>query len=276
MKITTETKLLGIIGYPIKHSLSPVLHNALFNKLKLNFVYLSFEILPTEIKNLKTIIKTLNIVGLNVTIPFKEKVLSQVDIIDPLAKEIGAINTIVNKDGKLYGYNTDIYGFVKSLDEKKDKISGKKVFVLGCGGVSKAILTGLKQLKVQKVYVSDIDKKKVFEIKRKYKSFVEVIDSSNYPKIFKEISMFVNATPVGMKKTDIIVIPPQFLRPEIIVYDVIYNRETELVKIAKKVGCDTVTGLPMFVYQAKRSFTLWTEKNPPLDYMFKIVVNELK
>ncbi len=276
MKNMSETELLGIIGYPIKHSLSPLLHNTLFKKLKLNYVYLPFEILPENIENVGNVVKTLNIKGLNVTIPYKEKVLSQMDNIDVLGKEIGAINTIVNKDGLLVGYNTDVYGFVKSLKRNTKHLKGKEVFVLGCGGVSRAIICGLEKLKVKKVYISDIDRKKVLEIKKKYNNFVESIEIEQYDKIFKQIKMFVNATSVGMKNGDKDLIDTKLLNKNVIVYDVIYNRETELVKKAKSIGCITITGLPMFIFQAQKSFQLWTGIIPSEKYMFSVVKRQLR
>lgn len=273
MKIDTSTKVVGIVGYPVKHSLSPILHNTLFSELHLNYVYLSFEIHPTMFNFLPKSIRIMNIAGLNVTIPYKEKILRYLDSIDPLAKEIGAVNTIVNKNGKLIGYNTDVYGFIESLSQKN--LKNKDVFVLGCGGVSKAIIVGLKKLNVNRIFVSDIDRKKVENVKKLHKKLVEEVKPQKYSKILSKVEMFINATPVGMKENDPAPIPLEYLSNRILIYDVIYNRETELIKYAKKIGSEYIDGKPMFIYQAAESFFLWTGIKPPIETMFKIINQNL-
>lgn len=275
-KIRSKTKLVGIIGYPLGHTLSPVLHNSLFSELNLDMVYLAFEVIPKRVKNVCESFRTLNVVGANVTIPYKEKIISQLDKVDVLAKEIGAVNTVVNKNDLLVGYNTDVFGFVKSLSDKEKFLSGKKVFMVGCGGVSKAIVCGLRKMRVKSIFVYDIDKKKMFGLTKKYKGFVVAVSEKDFKKVFSEVSMFVNATSVGMRDGDKIVVPAELLKKDVLVYDVIYNRETELLREARKVGCETLSGLDMFVYQAAESFRLWTGVEPPLDYMFSVVKSQLK
>lgn len=176
----------------------------------------------------------------------------------------------------LVGYNTDVFGFVKSLSDKEKFLSGKKVFMVGCGGVSKAIVCGLRKMRVKSIFVYDIDKKKMFGLTKKYKGFVVAVSEKDFKKVFSEVSMFVNATSVGMRDGDKIVVPAELLKKDVLVYDVIYNRETELLREARKVGCETLSGLDMFVYQAAESFRLWTGVEPPLDYMFSVVKSQLK
>ncbi len=270
-KITSETKLLGIIGYPIKHSLSPLLHTTLAQKYGLPYIYLAFEISPSMFKYVKNAIITLNIKGLNVTIPYKEKILPYLEKIDPLAKKIAAVNTVVNQNGVLIGYNTDIYGFIKSLQTEKINTKNKTVFVLGCGGVSKAIICGLKQLKVKKIFVYDIDETKIVQTKKLFGKIVHEVKKSEIECFLNKTDIFINATPLGMKETDPPCINLSWIKKGCIVYDVIYNRETELVKYAKSIGCKVITGLPMFVYQAEQSFFLWTGVKADTKFMFNLL-----
>ncbi len=270
MNINSSTKLLGIIGYPIKHSLSPALHTLLSKKYELNFVYLAFEVLPENFKFIKDAILTLNIYGLNVTIPYKEKIISYLDDVDKEVKYIGAVNTVVNRNNKLIGYNTDVYGIIKSLEGVD--IENEEAVVIGCGGVSKAIIFAFEELGVKKVYIYDIDINKMRMMKEKFNNFVVLIKQNDIDNVISNVKIVVNATPLGMKEGDAAPFNLQKIRKEHIVYDVVYNRETELVKFAKSIGCEKVIdGVPMFVYQAEQSFFLWTGVKPDTNFMFKIV-----
>lgn len=270
MKIDAKTKLLGIIGYPIGHSLSPFLHTMIAKKYELNYIYLAFEVKPSMLKNIKEAILTLGICGLNVTIPYKEKIILYLDNIEKLAKHIGAVNTIVNKNGQLIGYNTDIYGFVKSLEDIV--VENENAFVIGCGGVSRAIICGLDELGVNKVYIYDIDNKKMEFLKDKFGKYVVPIREQEIEKIVKDSKIIINATPLGMKEGDPSPIDLGLITNQHIVYDVIYNRETELIKHAKKIGCRyVIDGKSMFVYQAANSFFLWTGVKPDVKFMYNLV-----
>jgi len=269
MNIDSQTKLLGIIGYPIKHSLSPLLHTTLAKNYGLNFVYLAFEISPQKFKYIRECILTLNIRGLNVTIPYKEKIIRYLDEIDKKAKEVGAVNTVVNRNGKLFGYNTDIYGFVKSLEGVE--LKGENVLVLGCGGVSKAVICGLKDFDIRKIFVYDIDESKMVQMKKKFGKIISCIKDSQIKELLEKVKLLVNATPLGMKEGDPSPVELSWIKKEHIVYDVIYNRETELVSYAKKLGCKVIDGKPMFVYQAEQSFFLWTGVRPDQRLMFEIL-----
>ncbi len=269
MNIDSQTKLLGIIGYPIKHSLSPILHTTLAKNYGLNFVYLAFEVTSQKFKYIRECILTLNIRGLNVTIPYKEKIMHYLDEIDEKAKEVGAVNTIVNRNNKLFGYNTDIYGFEKSLEGVS--LKGEDVLVLGCGGVSKAIVCGLKDFSIRKIFVYDIDENKMSQMKKKFGKIVNCIKSSQIKDVLDKVKLVVNATPLGMKEGDLPPVELGWIKKEHIVYDVIYNRETELVSYAKKLGCRVIDGKAMFVYQAEQSFFLWTGVRPDTKIMFEII-----
>lgn len=268
--INSETKLLGIVGYPIKHSLSPVLHTTLAQKYELNFVYLAFEIIPENFKHFKDVVLTLNISGLNVTIPYKERVLPYLDEVDKLANYIGAVNTVVNKNNKLIGYNTDIYGFVRSVSDID--LKDEEVVMIGCGGVSRAIVCGLSELGAKRVYIYDIDKNKMLLLKKQFDDFVILVKEEQIETIVPTVKLIVNATPLGMKDNDPPPLKLDLINKQHIVYDVIYNRETELVKYARQIGCKHVfDGIAMFVYQAAESFFLWTGIKPNENFMFELV-----
>lgn len=270
MKINSETQLLGIIGYPIKHSLSPTLHTTLAKKYNLNFVYLSFEVLPSKFNQIKNAILTLNIRGINVTVPYKERIIPYLDKLDKLAEYIKAVNTVFNNNGKLIGYNTDIYGFTKSL--KDVDIKDEEGVVIGCGGVSKAIICGLEELGVKKVYIYDIDNEKVVQTKYQFKDFVVPLKKEDIKNVMLDVRMIINATPLGMKENDPSPVPLECIKKEHIVYDVIYNRETELIKYARQLGCKHVyDGILMFVYQAAEAFFIWTGVAPDTNFMLKLV-----
>ena len=154
ININSQTKIVGIFGHPILHSLSPLIHNKWFEKYKLNYIYTAFDIKPELLKSAVNSIKTLNIAGLNITVPHKVKIIKYLDFIDKDAKAIGSINTIVNKENKLFGYNTDYEGFIKDLEKNKINLKQKTVLVIGAGGASKAIIYALNKLKVNKIFLT--------------------------------------------------------------------------------------------------------------------------
>ena len=168
--VTASTKLLGIFGNPVEHSLSPVMHNAWFEKYKLNNLYLAFNVLPKNLRVAVESIRTLNVLGVNVTVPHKVEVMKYLDNIDSAAKSIGSVNTIVNKNNKLYGFNTDWQGFITDLKFKKIDLKNKNVLVIGAGGASKAILYALTKLKVKKIYLTTRTFEKAKLVAKKYQN----------------------------------------------------------------------------------------------------------
>ncbi len=259
MNIDANTEIYGVIGYPVRHSLSPVFQNAGFRHLGINAVYLAFEIPPKELKTAILGLKGAGVKGLNVTIPHKEAVLELCDWISEEVKEIGAVNTLKFSE-RIEGYNTDWIGFLRAVEEV-ESIKGKKVLLLGAGGSSKAIAYSLHREKV-KVYIWNRTKEKAEKLAEKY-GFI-VIDRPE--DVLEEVDMIVNTTSVGLKDDD----PPLFdyslLKPEHTVMDIIY-KETLLVREAKKKGCRLVSGLSMLVHQGARSFEIWTGCKAPVKVM---------
>lgn len=282
MKINAQTKIVGIFAYPVSHSLSPVMHNAAFSYLGLNYVYLPFEVKEAELKNAVSSLRALNIVGVNVTVPHKEKIIEYLDEVSEEVLKIGAVNTVKNLDGKLLGFNTDKYGFVNSLKRAKIKLENKKAVVLGCGGASRAVCFGLLENRIKNLIITDIVKEKVERLKRDLKKFypdVEIegilYDEEKILNVLKYSDILVNATPVGMKP-DLNSSPVSKLPEDnknLIVYDLVYNPlKTKLLKIAEKLKLKSISGLEMLVLQGAKSFEIWTGKTAPV----KIMKREVK
>lgn len=266
-----QKKLVGLIGKPVKHSLSGVMHNAAFKKLKLNYSYLLFE--PHNLKEIIHGFKQLHFSGFNITMPFKMEVMKFLDKIDPTAKKIGSVNTVVIKNNKLIGYNTDGIGAVNAL-KKVVRLKGKRVLLLGSGGAGKSISFYLKKEKT-KVTLADRTDAKAKKLAKKLK--VKQIPLKSI-KSLENYDILINATPVGMKpETMKTPINTNLLRKDLIVFDIIYEPpQTKLLKEAKKKGCKTINGLEMLLEQGFVGFKIFTGRNPPKKIMRRAVLKVLK
>jgi shikimate dehydrogenase len=272
MLANTQTTLCGIIGNPVEHSLSPAIHNAAFEHLGLNYVYLAFCV--NDVEGAMRGMRAINIRGLSVTVPHKIEVIKYLDEIDPVAQQIGAVNTVVNEYGHLKGYNTDWNGFVRSLETHLE-IQNKRAVILGAGGVARAIAFGLKQRGGAMTILN-----RAVEIKMAQALATEIGcpwgDLAQLEPI-TQADIVINATSVGMypdvAKT---VIAIRHLRPEQVVYDVVYNPlETRFLREAKKRGCRVIPGYEMLLLQGVAQFELWTGKSAPVDLMRTILKNRL-
>ena len=275
--LTSKTKIYGLLGYPIKHSFSPLIHNAAFEAEKIDACYLCFETKPEDIKQAIEGIRALNIQGVNLTIPHKEICLSYLDEIDKNAEFIGAVNTIVRKENKLIGYNTDGEGFIKALKEDLDFDSkDKTIFLFGAGGAGKAIGMSLAKYGAKQIFIVDKNKKKARalaeNIKENFPNTIAELTHSHNQEAIKASHLLVNATPIGMNPNDNLMINPVYFPQQLNIFDLIYNpRETKLLRIAKKKGLKAVNGLGMLIHQATLSFELWTGEKAPLAVMKEAV-----
>jgi len=282
-KIDGKTKIAGVFGYPVAHSLSPLFHNAAFARLGLNFVYLPFPVKPEELKAAVKSIRSLSMVGVNVTIPHKEKVLPYLDQISPGTKAIGAVNTIHNKEGKLTGYNTDGDGFIESLKKQGGfDPKNKNVFLLGTGGAAYAISFALIKSGIKKLILANRTYSKgralLEHLKKNFQdecqlSLVEFVEK-NSSFIMNEIDLLINATSIGMHSGDPLLVVPEILPPNIFIYDVVYNRKTPLLKLAEEKKLASLGGLDMLVYQGALSFEIWTDQKAPIETMRKVLMEE--
>lgn len=261
MIIDQKTDLYGVVGFPIGHTLSPAIQNAAFSASRLNAVYLAFETM--DIKGCLEGLRALRIKGLSVTIPHKSAVIPLLDQVDDLAKKIGAVNTIVNHDGYLIGYNTDAMAALKALNEKT-ALSGKSCLIVGAGGAARAAGFILKEHGVHLVITN--------RSKTRGKELATSLGCPFSP--LEEIGgiqtdLLIHTTPLGMfPSTEQCAILPEMLREGMVVMDVVYNPpETRLLRMARERGCLTVNGLTMFVYQGAEQFKLWTGYEAPVTAM---------
>jgi shikimate dehydrogenase len=268
--------IYGVIGWPIKHSLSPAMHNAAFKALGIDAEYRLFEVRPEELEDF--ILKRKDAAGFNVTVPHKEKCMALLDSIDPLAVSIGAVNTIVIRSGRLIGYNTDSLGFIAALEKDLGfSVNGKSVFVLGSGGASRAVSFSLAASGAKKIILTDLFLDKVKSLAENVRKFYPAckVDILEPKKIYREadlsgIDLLVNAAPIGLKESDPVLFDKGVFRKGLAVYDLVYNPEkTKLVKLAQDSGLKASGGLGMLLYQGAESFKLWTGKNAPVEVMRK-------
>ncbi|MCR4290703.1 MAG: shikimate dehydrogenase [Candidatus Scalindua sp.] len=268
--INKETKLYGIIGNPVSHSMSPAIHNAAFIEKGLNNVYVPLKI--TDIGTFMKEYRKIDFHGFSVTIPHKESVLPFLDDIDLTAKRIGAINTIVNQNGKLTGYNTDcmaaVMGLESSLKEANKTLNNKKISIIGAGGAARAIAFGLKEKGCDiTIFNRTIERAEKLsnEVKCRFGSFKKIhkLDSD----------ILINTTSIGMfPNVDQTPVPDNILKEGMIVFDAVYNPiETRLLREANGKGCHTINGLSMFINQAAEQFRLWTNIDPPVELMTNVV-----
>ena len=262
MEINGKTELYGVIGNPVKHSLSPVFQNVGFEELNINAVYLPFEV---TVENFEETIRGLllleNLRGFNITVPFKEKILQFGDFLSEDVKEIGSANTLKKGEKGVELYNTDWVGFLKALEELIEP-KGKKVLVLGAGGTAKAVVYALKKAKAE-VFIWNRTTSKAEKLAETFGvRFVENLEN------IESFDLIVNTTSVGLRENDPWLFDYNRIKSHQVVYDVIY-RETPLVKIAKEKGAKAENGLKMLLYQGVESFKIWTGKEPPVEKMWK-------
>lgn len=267
----------GVIGYPISHSLSPLIHKYWLDKYKINGSYELLEIKPENFeKDIKKLVSQ-GYTGFNITVPFKEKAFEIVDKITDRAKNIGAVNTIiVNEDKTLTGHNTDAFGFIENIKQNtKDFIfKDKKVMVLGAGGASKAVIYGLLNENVDKIYLTNRTFKRA-KIQEKQK--VEAIQWNEKENYLSDVDILVNTTSLGMKGQQDLEISLDNLPSSSLVADIVYNPlETNLLKSARGKNNQTVDGIGMLIYQAAEGFENWFGKKPNFDNELKnILINNI-
>ena len=250
-----------VIGNPIDHSLSPMLHNYWFKKNNINASYDKRKINEDEIKSIIYDIKQNRIQGINVTVPFKNKVIPFLDELTSDAQYTQSVNTIYLDNGKTIGHNTDIAGFELSIKNSKYDISKKTILILGSGGVVPSIIFSLKKMKPDKIIISNRTKEKAETLKNLFKN-LEIVDWGELP----NFDMVINATSLGLKQKDEINLDFSKVGSNKFFYDLIYNPvETNFLKKAKILGNRSENGKMMFIYQAHQAFTIWHKKMPDID-----------
>lgn len=268
--INTDTEVYGVVGDPIGHSLSPVIHNAAFRAKNLNKVYIPFRVPEGDLDEFLTHCEYLGVKGLSVTIPHKEEALRLLTSVEGPAREIGAVNTIVFENGERRGYNTDYHAAIDSLVkgigemEGRNPLAGRIVLVLGAGGVARAIIYGLKQREADVVIANRTDDRAKLLAQHFNCRWIDwTMRHTIRPHVL------INCTPVGMHpNVDETPFHRHYLRRQMVVFDTVYNPEqTLLIKEARRQGCRTITGVDMFIRQAAMQFKLFTKESPPIALM---------
>ena len=280
--IGAHTNILCVIGHPIEHSMSPVMHNAALNDLSLDYVYLAFDVTPTDLEKALLGFKKSNIKGINVTIPHKETIIHYLDELDPLSKQIGAVNTVKNEGGMLLGRNTDALGAKHALLDAGFKIEGKKALILGAGGAARAISFALTE-KIDEIFICNRTEERAIKLakelqdKTKIKAKGKDMSEKTLKTLASSVDILINTTPIGMyPKIDISPISKDLLNENLYVFDVIYNPlQTRLLKDAKEIGSKTLNGLDMFINQGALAFEWWTGKKPNVKLMKKKIIEQL-
>lgn len=273
--------IYGVIGYPIGHSLSPIMHNREFEELGLSHHYTAFDVQPSQLKTAIEGFRALHIKGLNVTIPHKVAVMEYLDEIDEEAQMIGAVNTIKNEDGRLIGSNTDGQGYLRSLLPllKHEQLSRKKVLVIGAGGASRAIVTSLARHGVEQLDITNRTMSKADKLVEHVKRFVPSTATtlSDVERNLSNYDIIVNTTSVGMSpNTNEVPIKIDKVKEGAIVSDLIYNPlTTKFMKMAMEKGAIAENGVGMFVHQGALSFEKWTGIEPSIERMTETVLKKL-
>jgi 3-dehydroquinate dehydratase / shikimate dehydrogenase len=269
-QLDTATKVFGVAGNPVAHSLSPAMLNAAFRRERVNSVYLPLQ--TSNLKDLLTLVREVPISGLSVTMPFKQEILKHLQKTDPISEKIGACNTVVrSQDGKLYGFNTDVAAIVRPL-EKRMALKNAKVLVIGAGGAARAAVFGLKE-KGAEVFVVNRTPAKAQKLAREAKA-----KSAKREQLAKRsFDVIINATPVGMRGgSKHPVLEPGEINTRL-VFDMVYNPiDTPFIRAARDKGIPVITGVEMFVQQGARQFEIWTGKPAPEEEMLRVVVHELR
>ena len=276
--ITGHTELVGLMAYPIRHSSSPAMQNEAFAKLGYDYAYLAFEVGADEIEDAVKAIRTLKMRGSNVSMPNKTLVGKYLDELSPAAELCGAVNTIVNDNGHLTGHITDGIGFMSALKDNDIDVIGKKMTIAGAGGAATAIeiqaaLDGVKEISIFNIHDkfwanAEETVKKINERTNCKATLYDLDDKEKLREEMADSYIFVNGTGVGMKPLEGMSVVPDksFFHPELIVVDVPYSPlETTMRKMAKEVGCKTMNGLGMMLFQGAAAFKLWTGKEMPVD-----------
>ncbi|MDA9470426.1 shikimate dehydrogenase [Enterococcus sp. 5H] len=289
-RLDGHTLLISLIATPIRHSLSPTMHNEAFAKLGLDYAYLAFEVGNEELKDAVQGIRALGIRGSNVSMPNKQAIIPHLDELSPAAKLVGAVNTVTNKDGKghLVGYNTDGTGAMRALKEEGVEVKDQIVTMTGAGGAGTAIaiqaaLDGVKELRIfnindQHFATAQETMKKINENTDCVATVTDLADQAAFKKSIAESTIYIDATGVGMKplQEESLINDPEVIRPDLVIFDVVYiPKETKLLKFARENGAEkTINGLGMMLYQGAEAFKHFTGEEMPVDYIRELLFKD--
>ena len=277
--ISSKTQIFAVVGYPIDHSLSPLMHNASMKSLNFDGIYLALNINPDDVVETLPVMKKIGFKGINLTIPHKEIVYSHLETLDESAKLFKSVNTILFEDDKIKGFNTDGYGFLKALGSSFGKeIDNDKVFILGCGGAGRTVALQSTKSKAESIWLADIDEDKILKLKDEILSLdptMKIYYSLNLDEQIdgcKDSNLIIQASPVGMKENEKSLFPSSAFNNNQRVFDLIYMYpETSFMKNAKQSGAEVANGLGMLLYQGEKAFRIWTNCEANQDVMMDVL-----
>ena len=274
-KISGQTRIVGVIGDPVQHSRSPQMHNAAIVERKLDYVYVPFHVRSGELREAIEGFKALNVLGVNVTIPHKQTVMSILDDVSHEATLIGAANTLIFCDGRVSGDNTDAQGFLRAMTEEGIDIPvGGSAVVLGAGGAARAVVVALALSGLDLITIANRTEWKAIQFEKDLATISETeisavdLASNQLNSAIRSADLLVNTTSVGMQETDQLLIDPDSLNPGTIVYEIVYTPpETPLLRVAREKGCQTIGGIGMLVHQGAIAFEKWIGIVPNVETM---------
>jgi shikimate dehydrogenase len=274
MNIDGTTKIVGVFGSPIAHTASPALHNAAFAALNMNWAYVAFHVEPQNLRGALMGARDMGLTGVNLTLPHKILALEIVDEVHSEARRLGSVNTVLMEHGKLRGFNTDGYGFVKAIEEEFNfTLAGKRILILGAGGAGHAIAVKCALEDAALVCVANRTPEKIEPIAKeiaatKTEFRALKLGSREIARHMDEIDLLVNATSVGLKPGESLGLDPALFSPKLFVYDTIYRpAKTELLRLASEAGAKAANGASMLVHQGAKSFEVWTRRKAPVAVM---------
>lgn len=275
MNLSGHTKPFAVLGHPIGHTLSPVMHNASMEKLGFDGIYLALDVHPDRLMEVLPSMELMGFAGVNLTVPHKEIAFRGLDKLDESAKLFGAANTVEFTEDGMVGHNTDGYGFIKALEEAFGKsVEGDSIFILGCGGAGRATALQSAVKGAKTLVLADVDPERVRRLKEEINQIapeVEVVEAlcdCKKAEVCRECDLVVQASPVGMKKDDPSLLPPEAFREGQRVFDLIYMYpETAILTTAREAGAKVANGLGMLLHQGARAFEIWTGTEPDVEAM---------
>ncbi|HYD47475.1 MAG TPA: shikimate dehydrogenase [Terriglobales bacterium] len=267
------TRVACVIGDPIAHSLSPAIHNAAFRHLAIDAVYVAYRVRPADLRHAVLGFRALDLLGINVTVPHKERVLRLLDTISPAAQSTGAVNTIVNRDGVLHGENTDVLGFTRALAEAGVELRGRRALVLGAGGAARAVLSALQAGGAAAAVIANRTRPRASQLARafangrKFACSVRSLDQLDDPQITVVTDLVINCTSIGLAGEPFLPLAYDRFRADCVFYDLIPRQRTDFLIRARATRHPVAGGLGMLLHQGAAAFELWTGEPAPIEVM---------
>lgn len=277
MNLSGHTKPFAVLGHPIGHTLSPIMHNASLQSLEMDAVYLAFDVHPDKLMSVLPAMRDMGFGGVNLTVPLKEVAFNGLDQLDDTAKHLGAVNTVeFLEDGTIKGHNTDGYGFLAAVKEAFDRtVENLEIFILGSGGAGRAVAITCAVEGAAKIAIADLDEERTLRLKEEISKIspateVDVIPNNKalWTAACSKAELVVQATPVGMNPDDPSLLDKDAFHSGQMIFDLVYMYpQTAFMKVAEAAGAKIANGLDMLLYQGARAFTIWTGKEPDVDAM---------